>query len=140
MDRQPNHRTILTAGDAIRSGRTTARDLVERCLAQIEKHESRVHAWVLVDQAGAREAARRADDEISQGRYRGPLHGIPIGIKDRCDVAGWPTLAGSPLRAGHHAERDATVVNRLREAGAIILGKTVTTEFASFDPPPTRNP
>ncbi|HWB13426.1 MAG TPA: amidase [Pirellulales bacterium] len=140
MDRQANTSTILTAASAIRCGRTTARQLVDRCLSQIEALESRIHAWVLVDAEGARDAARRADDEIGQGRDRGPLHGIPIGIKDLCDVAGCPTLAGSPLRAGHRAEHDATVVARLRQAGAIILGKTVTTEFASFDPPPTRNP
>jgi Asp-tRNA(Asn)/Glu-tRNA(Gln) amidotransferase A subunit family amidase len=139
MNRQSTM-TILGAASAIRSGRTTARELVERSLAQIDALESRVRAWVLVDAVGAREAAGRADDEIAHGRDRGPLHGLPIGIKDLCDVAGWPTLAGSPLRAGHRAERDATVVARLRQAGAIILGKTVTTEFASFDPPPTRNP
>jgi Asp-tRNA(Asn)/Glu-tRNA(Gln) amidotransferase A subunit family amidase len=70
----------------------------------------------------------------------GPLHGIPIGIKDIIDVAGWPTLCGSKLREGHVAEKDAAVVANLRKAGAIVLGKTVTTEWASFDPPPTRNP
>ena len=70
----------------------------------------------------------------------GPLHGIPVGIKDIIDVAGWPTKCGSPLREGHVAERDAAVVTSLRKAGAIILGKTVTTEWAGFDPPPTRNP
>ena len=132
--------TILQAAGEIRSGQTSPLDLVDRCLARIDARESRIHAWVLVDTQGAREAARRAGEEMARGRYRGPLHGIPIGIKDLFDVAGWPTLAGSPLRAGHRAERDATVVARLREAGAVILGKTVTTEFASFDPPPTRNP
>ena len=75
-----------------------------------------------------------------RGEFRGPLHGIPIGIKDIVDVAGWPTEAGSPLRRGQIAQRDATLVAKLREAGAILLGKTVTTEFACFDPPPTRNP
>jgi aspartyl-tRNA(Asn)/glutamyl-tRNA(Gln) amidotransferase subunit A len=140
MDWQPGDSTILTAAGEIRSGRVTAQELLERCLGQIGEFESRVRAWVLVDEPGAREAARRADDEIGHGRDRGPLHGIPVGIKDLCDVVGWPTLAGSPLRAGHRAARDATVVARLREAGAVILGKTVTTEFASFDPPPTRNP
>ena len=70
----------------------------------------------------------------------GPLHGIPVAIKDIIDVAGWPTRCGSPLRTGHVAAKDAAVVARLKKAGAIILGKTVTTEWASFDPPPTRNP
>ena len=87
-----------------------------------------------------RASARRLDEELKQGRCRGPLHGVPIGIKDIIDVAGWPTKAASPLRENHLADRDAPIVARLRNAGAIILGKTVTTQFASFDPPPTRNP
>lgn len=132
--------TILAAADDLRAGRLSPSDLVERCLDQIDRHEPRIHAWVMVDHEGARATARKAADEIARGQYRGPLHGIPIAIKDIFDVAGWPTLAGSSLRAGHVAERDATVVRRLREAGAILLGKTVTTEFASFDPPVTRNP
>lgn len=131
---------LLAAASDLRAGRLSPIDLVERCLTQIDEHESRVRAWVLIDRAGALAAARQAGDEIAGGHYRGPLHGIPLGIKDIFDVAGWPTLAGSPLRAGHIAERDATVVARLRQAGAILLGKTVTTEFASFDPPVTRNP
>lgn len=132
--------TLLAAADEIRAVRVSPIDLVDCCLAQIDEHEPRIHAWVIVDRAGALAAARKAADEIDGGHDRGPLHGIPLGIKDIFDVAGWPTLAGSSLRAGHVAERDATVVARLREAGAILLGKTVTTEFASFDPPVTRNP
>jgi Asp-tRNA(Asn)/Glu-tRNA(Gln) amidotransferase A subunit family amidase len=132
--------TILQAATDIQAGKLTPCDLVERCLAQIDSFEEQIKAWVVVDRAGAQQAARRATDETAQGRYRGPLHGIPIGIKDIFDMQGWPTLAGSPLRAGHRARGDATIVARLREAGAILLGKTVTTEFASFDPPPTRNP
>ncbi|HVA45852.1 MAG TPA: amidase [Pirellulales bacterium] len=132
--------TLLAAAADIRSGRLRPVDLVERCLAQIDAHETRIRAWVMVDAEGARDAARRAGDEIARGEYRGRLHGIPIGIKDIVDVAGWPTLAGSSLHAGHRAQRDATVVARLRNAGAVLLGKTVTTEFASFDPPVTRNP
>ena len=88
----------------------------------------------------ARASAPRLGDELCAGHDRGPLHGIPLGIKDIVDVAGWPTRAASPLREEHVAQRDATIVARLREAGAILLGKTVTTEFASFDPPPTQNP
>ena len=131
--------TILEAG--IPQGKTAASKLLEQCLANIERFEPQVRAWVLVDADGAREAARRLDAELAQGRCRGPLHGAPIGIKDIVDVAGWPTKAGSRLRENDPpAERDAEIVARLRNAGAIILGKTVTTEFASFDPPPTRNP
>lgn len=132
--------SISQAARQIRLGRLSPLDLVDRCLKRMEALEPRVHAWVLVDADGAREAASAAGDEIAHGQDRGPLHGIPLGIKDLFDVTGWPTLAGSRLRAGHRAERDATVITRLRAAGAILLGKTVTTEFASFDPPPTRNP
>lgn len=137
---RPGSITIQTAAAEIESGRLLPTELLERCLTQIDKFEPRIKAWVFVDREGAREAATRASKEIAAGHYRGPLHGIPLGIKDIFDVAGWPTLAGSRLRAGHRATTDSTVVARLRNAGAILLGKTVTTEFASFDPPPTRNP
>lgn len=132
--------TIVLASQQIAAGRTSPTECVERCLAQIDAHEGRLHCWVSVDRQGARQVARRLDAEIAQNRNRGPLHGIPVGIKDIIDVAGMPTLAGSTLRAGHAAKRDAPLVARLRAAGAIILGKTVTTEFACFDPAPTRNP
>lgn len=132
--------TITQTADEIKAGRLTPIDAVEACLAAIERFEPRVNAWVLIDADGARQTAARLGEELAQGRYRGPLHGIPLAIKDIVDVAGWPTRAGSPLRAEHRADADATIVARLREAGAVILGKTVTTEFASFDPPPTRNP
>lgn len=132
--------TIASAVRKIRSGETTATALVEQCLARIAQFEDRVHAWVMVDEPGARRVAKQLDQEAAEGRFRGPLHGIPLGIKDIIDVAGWPTLAGSPIRQGHVAQSDAEIVERLRYAGAIILGKTVTTQFASFDPPPTRNP
>jgi aspartyl-tRNA(Asn)/glutamyl-tRNA(Gln) amidotransferase subunit A len=94
----------------------------------------------LVDRDGAREQAKRLGEELEKGTYRGPLHGIPIGIKDIFDVFDWPTGAGSKLWAQSIARQDAVVVERLRQAGAILLGKTVTTCFASFDPPVTRNP
>jgi aspartyl-tRNA(Asn)/glutamyl-tRNA(Gln) amidotransferase subunit A len=132
--------TITSASTKLRSGDLAAASLVDACLAIIRRFEDRVHAWVLVDEAGARAAAEEMDREAARGAFRGPLHGIPLGIKDIVDVAGWPTLAGSTIRAGHVAQSDAEIVERLRGAGAIILGKTVTTEFASFDPPPTRNP
>lgn len=132
--------TIAKAAEQIRAGEISPLDLVECCLAQIEQYEDRVHAWVLVDADRAREEAERQAAMLREGVDPGPLAGIPIGIKDIIDVAGWPTKAGSPLREGHVAEADARLVQYLRDAGAIILGKTVTTQFASFDPPPTRNP
>lgn len=131
---------IASVRSELRSGRLSPVDLVERCLSRIEKYEPRVHAWVLVDAAGARATAQRLRQELHDGRDRGPLHGIPLGIKDLIDCQGWPTQAGSKLRRGHVAEQDAPLVARLREAGAILLGKTVTTEFASFDPSVTCNP
>jgi aspartyl-tRNA(Asn)/glutamyl-tRNA(Gln) amidotransferase subunit A len=133
-------RTLSEASVDLRAGRVTAAQLVDECLAQIEKLEPKIKAWVSVDAAGAQKLARDLDAEAAAGRYRGPLHGLPIGIKDIVDMAGLPTLAGSPLRKGHIAEADAPIVTKLRAAGAILIGKTVTTEFASFDPPPTRNP
>lgn len=127
---------ILEAASQIRSRRLDPPELVERCLDRIHAHEDRVHAWVVVDQEGARRTAR----ELHRQDWRGPLHGIPLGIKDIVDVAGLPTRAGSPLREDHLAAADAPLVTALREAGAIILGKTVTVEFACFDPSPTLNP
>ncbi|MBX3412541.1 MAG: amidase [Pirellulales bacterium] len=131
---------LLSAARALRAGRTSPLELVEQSLERIAALEDRLQAWVSVDTIGARAAALALGQESLRGAWRGPLHGIPLGIKDIVDVAGWPTQAGSPLRASHLAAHDATIVDRLRSAGAIILGKTVTTEFASFDPPPTRNP
>ncbi|MGD9646634.1 MAG: amidase [Pirellulales bacterium] len=132
--------TISTAARELRAGRVTATELVDGCLARIDRLEPSIKAWVSIDVDGARRLAREQDAEAAAGRFRGPLHGMPIGIKDIVDIAGLPTGAGSPLRAGHVATADAPIVTRLRAAGAIVLGKTVTTEFASFDPPPTRNP
>ncbi len=131
---------IHTAAEEIRAGRLSPVALLERCLDLIDRFEERVRAWVLVDRGGALEQARRAEAEIRAGGWRGPLHGIPVGIKDIIDVFDLPTAAGSRLWKDSIARHDATVVSRLRSAGAVIVGKTVTTQYASFDPPPTRNP
>ncbi len=85
-------------------------------------------------------AGPRLDEELRSGKDRGPLHGIPIGIKDIIDVKGLPTACGAKRWADRIAKFDADVVARLREAGAVIMGKTVTTPYAWIDPPPTRNP
>lgn len=132
--------SLAEAAEAIRLGRRRPTELLDSCLAQIRRHDGAIRAWVLVDEEGARREAERMDVEAAAGRFRGPLHGIPVGIKDIIDVAGLPTEAGSPLRKGHKAASDAPVVAALRKAGAIIVGKTVTVEFACFDPSPTRNP
>ena len=108
----------------------SATTLVEQSLAAIAEHGARTNAFILVDEAGARAAAHAVDDERRRGIDRGPLHGMPISIKDLIDVAGQPTTAASRVRAGHVAQRDAAVVKRLREAGAVLIGKTNLHEFA----------
>jgi aspartyl-tRNA(Asn)/glutamyl-tRNA(Gln) amidotransferase subunit A len=133
-------RTITAAAELIRRGELTPSELLEQCLARIDRYESRVKAWVVVDRDGAREQAARLTAELKAGTTRGPLHGIPVGIKDIIDVFDLPTGCGSKLWANSVARQDATCVSRLRQAGAVIVGKTVTTAFAFLDPPPTRNP
>jgi aspartyl-tRNA(Asn)/glutamyl-tRNA(Gln) amidotransferase subunit A len=132
--------TIHQAAADVVAGRLTPLDLLDACLSRIERHEPRVKAWVLIERESARAEAERLATELRQGQRRGPLHGIPLGIKDIIDVFDWPTGVGSKRWAQSYARHDATVVRRLREAGAVLLGKTVTTPYASFDPPPTRNP
>ncbi len=132
--------TIHGVSQELQSGRRSSVEVVQDCLDRIDQSEAQVQAWVRVDRDGAMAQARERDRELAAGRWRGPLHGIPIAIKDLVDVAGFPTLAGLRFRANHVATEDATIVARLREAGAVILGKTVTTQAATFDPPPTRNP
>ena len=132
--------TISTAAPLIRSGELTPSDLLEQCLARVDAYEPAVQAWVYLDRERARREAARLTDEVKRGQYRGPLHGIPVGIKDIIDVFDMPTGCGSKLWANSYARRDATCVERLRQAGVVILGKTVTTPYAYLDPPPTRNP
>ncbi len=136
----PELRTITEAAEFIRTGELTPTALLEQCLSRIDRYEDRVRAWVYIDREGAREQASRLTTELKAGQNRGPLHGIPVGIKDIIDVFDMPTACGSKRWANSYARRDATCVERLRSAGAVIMGKTVTTVFASFDPPPTRNP
>jgi aspartyl-tRNA(Asn)/glutamyl-tRNA(Gln) amidotransferase subunit A len=108
----------------------TASDLVEASLAAIEQHNERTNAFILVDAEGARAAARAVDEERRRGVDRGPLHGMPMSIKDLIDIAGQPTTAGSRVREGHVAAKDAPVIRSLREAGAVLIGKTNLHEFA----------
>jgi aspartyl-tRNA(Asn)/glutamyl-tRNA(Gln) amidotransferase subunit A len=108
----------------------TATERLERALAAIAEHNPRTNAFILVDEAGARAAARAVDEERRRGVDRGPLHGMPISVKDLIDVAGQPTTAASRVRRGHVAAADAPIVRRLREAGAVFIGKTNLHEFA----------
>ena len=135
--------TSLTAAQAlaaIREGRLSAEELVSGCLARIRADEPRVLAWAFIDETRALEQARNVDRVRREGHAMGPLHGLPVGIKDIIDTADMPTEDGTVLHAGRRPEYDAAVVDRLRSAGAIILGKTVTTELATYAPGRTRNP
>ena len=122
--------TIEQAAADLRAGRTTARHLTEASLAVIDEHNARTNAFIWVDADRARAAADRADEERAAGVDRGPLHGVPISLKDLIDVAGQVTSAGSRVLGDHVATVDATVVARLREAGAVLIGKTNLHEFA----------
>jgi aspartyl-tRNA(Asn)/glutamyl-tRNA(Gln) amidotransferase subunit A len=128
------------AAQAIREGRVSPVALVEACLARIKALDGELGAWVHVDEAGALARARECEAEAQARRFAGALHGVPVGIKDIIDVAGMPTTAGARPWAHRRPTTDATCVARLRAAGAIVLGKTMTTEFAYRDPAPTRNP
>lgn len=132
----------VTEASSLLSERTISPvELVERCLSRISSHDEQLQAMVRVFDEEAGESARRAEKEISDGSYRGPLHGVPVAIKDVYDIEGYPTLAGSEVRRGHLANRDSEIVLRLKSAGAIIVGKTVTHEFATgMTSPPARNP
>ena len=136
----PFDETIEGVGRALRAGETTCLRVLERCLERIEEWEPTVRAWVVVDRVGAIAQARMLDEVRAAGTYRSPLHGIPIGIKDIIDVQGVLTACGARLWADRVAVADAAVVASLRAAGAVILGKTVTTPYAWIDPPATRNP
>jgi Asp-tRNA(Asn)/Glu-tRNA(Gln) amidotransferase A subunit family amidase len=134
---------LLSASDAarfIRERIITSEQLVDACLTRIRDIDPRVEAWAFLDPDYALEQARSADQRRLSGQPIGPLHGVPVAIKDIFDTADMPTEYGSPIYAGRTPSRDATVVSSLRAAGAVILGKTVTTEFAYFFPGKTRNP
>ena len=115
---------------AFRSGQSTSEQVTSRCLEAITTHNPALNAFIDVFAENAMEEAREADREMRAGRYRSPLHGVPIALKDLIDVAGTRTTAASRVRAGHVAAKDATIVTRLRQAGAVIVGKNNLHEFA----------
>ncbi|WP_418062508.1 amidase [Pimelobacter simplex] len=117
-------------GARLASGTTTAVALTEDVLARIERRNPALGAFTHVAAASARAQAAAADERQARGERLGPLDGVPVAVKDLVDVAGLPTEAGSPILAGHRAERDAPVVAALRRSGAVLLGKTATDEFA----------
>jgi Asp-tRNA(Asn)/Glu-tRNA(Gln) amidotransferase A subunit family amidase len=125
---------------AVRRGDLRSADLTRALLERIAKHENTVQAFQWIDPARALDLARRAARRLKSGENAGPLHGIPVGIKDIVETQGIPTGMGSPAFDGHVPARSAPVVQRMEAAGAFVLGKTVTTEFAFFTPGKTRNP
>ena len=126
--------------DMVRRGETNAENVVEGALDLIEKTDNQLKAWAYIDASGAIASAKLLDEIRDSGGALGPLHGVPIGLKDIIDTADMPTEFGSLAFKGHQPNQDATIVSKLREAGAVILGKTVTTPFAFMDPSETRNP
>src|SRR5512146_336997 len=138
--REPRTLTIGEEVAGMRAGELTAERLVASCLDRIRSRDGEIRAWVEVYAEAALAEARNCDREANAGVWRGPLHGIPIGVKDIIDVGGMWTRAGTSVYPAHVADADAPAVARLRRAGAIFLGKTETTPFANNDPTVTRNP
>lgn len=136
----PAELSAADAAAAIRAGRLTATALTEACLERIAARDPAIQAWTHLDPDHALDQARQADARRVAGDTLGPLHGVPVAVKDIFETADMPTGFGSSLHAGWRSGRDATAVALLRQAGAVILGKTVTTEFALFSPGKTRNP
>jgi Asp-tRNA(Asn)/Glu-tRNA(Gln) amidotransferase A subunit family amidase len=140
QDEQPAQ---LSAGEAARqigNGALTSEALVLACLERIRQVEPTVQAWQFLDEEHALSQARAADEQRRSGEPVGALCGIPVGVKDIMDTADMPTENGTVLHKGRTPRADAAVVARLRAAGAVIMGKTVTTECAYFNPGKTRNP
>lgn len=131
---------LAEAAAGIREGRLSSVELVGDCLGRIAEVDRNIQAWAFLDRDHAMRQAEAADDRRKQGKATGPLHGVPVGIKDIFDTGDMPTEFGSELWAGRTPRRDAAAVARLRMAGAVILGKTVTTEYAYYNPGKTRNP
>ncbi|WP_454854629.1 amidase [Rhizobium binxianense] len=137
---QPATRPYLKAAPVFAAGDDTPRAFLERCLAVIDEREADVRAFVEMDLEGARQRADEATGRWRSGRAISPIDGMPVGIKDVIETIDMPTGMGSPLYEGWRSDRDAASVKALREAGAVIVGKTVTTEFAATQPGKTRNP
>ena len=131
---------VRDAAQAIRDGKLTAPELAASLLSRIEQLDGEIQAFARTNSVALLSQAEDMQREAARGAFRGPLHGIPIAIKDILDTAGIETCAGSSLLAGRVPDRDAVAVKQLRRAGALVLGKTAMTEFAAMDPAPTRNP
>ena len=135
-----NALSAIEAARKIREGALSSVDLVKACLARIGETDGQLNAWAHLDADHALAQAAELDDIRRAGRPVGPLHGVPVGLKDIIDTRDFPTERGTPIFSGRRPDRDAALVERLREAGAVILGKTVSTELAFMHPAETRNP
>ena len=137
----PLNLTLAQASAAIAARELSPVELVDAAVERIGAREPEINAFVSVWVEAAREQALEAERDIQHGRYRGPLHGIPIALKDLFDVADQPTTASSRVRDGHRAEANSAVTDALLRGGAILLGKTHLHEFAfGLTTPQTRNP
>ncbi|MBL7080767.1 amidase [Candidatus Bathyarchaeota archaeon] len=137
---EPHELTVAEASQLIREGKLTPTRLLDSILKRIDALEPTLEAWVTMDRERALSDAEALTREAQEGSIRSPVHGIPVGIKDIYFTQGLRTTMGSPIYADHIPEYDAETVAILRDAGAVIPGKTETTEFAAYDPAPTRNP
>jgi Asp-tRNA(Asn)/Glu-tRNA(Gln) amidotransferase A subunit family amidase len=133
-------RTARSLAADLRSGRLTATEVAGACLERIDALEPDIRAWAYLDKDLVLGQARDVDERRQSGQPLGPLHGLPVGVKDIYDTHDMPTEFGTPIHRGRRPEVDATLVARLRAAGAVVVGKTVTTEFAIYSAGPTRNP
>lgn len=130
----------LEASKQFTSGQDSPSAFLERCLVTFAKYEKDVGAFVHYDLDGARASAKLSDARWKAGKQLSPIDGMPVGIKDIIETQDMPTEQGSPLFVGYRTDRDAASVTALREAGAVLVGKTVTTEFAASEPRGTKNP
>ncbi|MFZ0375740.1 MAG: amidase family protein, partial [Xanthobacteraceae bacterium] len=137
---KPALRSYLAATQAFTAGKETPRQFLERSLELLDYWEPQIGAFVATALPAARDAADRSGERWRAGQPLSPIDGMPVGIKDIIETVDMPTQMGSPLFDGWRSEKDAASVRALREAGAVILGKTVTTEFAASEPRGTRNP
>ena len=138
--RNPRVKTFFDARRRFNDGSDTPRDYLERCLGVIDEHEPTVQAWVTLNIENARSVADESTARYKSGKAISPIDGMPVGIKDVLQTNDMPTTLGSPIFKDRHTRMDSASVNALRLAGAAILGKTVTTEFAFMVPGPTTNP
>lgn len=138
--KNPASLSATAAARAIAGGQLGSEELVRACLDRVAALEGELHAWAWIEPDQALAQARDADLARRSGQPLGPLHGVPVGIKDVFDTADMPTEWGTKLHEGRRPQRDATAVALLRRAGAVIMGKTACTEFSVYAPGPTRNP